>query len=210
MEQALELISRPGFSTRSSADEGAGRGVGLDVVQRMVRSYGGRLSLETTPGQGSVFRLRLPLTLVILEVLLVQVGGERYAVPRENVLRIIEIDPAQVVVMEGGELLPDGDNYQVLHHLDDLVQGNRTRNGAGRWFGLVAADDLAGLEQRQVVAVDRVMEIREVVVQTLSDPFLAQPGVGGATELSDGQVVLILDLPTLLRLARRGQEKRNG
>jgi two-component system, chemotaxis family, sensor kinase CheA len=205
-ETALRLISKPGFSTRRAADEGSGRGVGLDVVQRMVRSFGGHLSLETTPGQGSIFRLRLPLSLVIMEVLLVQVGQERYAIPRNGVLRVLEINPAEIVPMEGGELVPAGGDYYILHRLGQLVRccGNH-RPSPGKLFGLVPdIMDQPGGERRHIVVVDRVVELREVVVRTLSDPYLAIPGVAGATEQSDGRVVLILDLQVLLRAAETG------
>jgi two-component system, chemotaxis family, sensor kinase CheA len=204
-EQALELIARPGFSTYEAADEGAGRGIGLDVVMKMVHQFGGRMSLETTSGAGSTFRLRLPLTLVILDVLLVRVGQEQYAVPRNSISRIYEIDAGQVVRTEGGELVAAGQGHHVLFRLSDLIQTRQASNGADRLFGLVIyEDDRLESENQQVVVVDQVLDLREVVVQTVTDSLVAKPGISGATELSNGAVVLILDLPVLLRLAAKG------
>lgn len=240
-EEALEWITRPGFSTHGEADLAAGRGVGLDVVQRMVRSFGGRLSMETAPGVGTTFRLRLPLTLVVIDALLVRSGADRYAIPRDAVERMIEFEPAQVVRVEGGEMLPLPDGYALLYRLDHLVGSPPVQSANGsplparspndasvpeRLYGMILAPDFHSVsvldgaparwepragtqppllkqpplpQQRPLLVVDRVYGMQEVVVQNLTDPLLAQPGIAGATEMGDGSVVLILDLPTLLR-----------
>jgi two-component system chemotaxis sensor kinase CheA len=230
-DEALEFITRPGFSTRDRADLSAGRGVGLDVVRRMVSAFGGKLSMVTEAERGTTFQMRLPLTLVVVDALFVRAGKQQFAVQRDDVERIIEIDPSAVVTAESGMLLQAGQDYFVLHPLADLLRvpaaggrshaaggrsheaGGRShaaggRSPTGRWLGLVArADDEAHRAAggaRPVLVVDAVMDLQEVVVHTLADPLVARPGVDGATEQGDGSVVLILDIPALLRQAGRG------
>lgn len=187
----LDLLCRPGFSTRPQADLGAGRGVGLDVVAQAIRALGGRLSLETEPGRMTAFMVKVPLSLVIVDVLLVEVGAEIYAVPRPEVDRVIEIEA--VLLVEGGTLVQDGARARPLLRVGDLfgVDGGAPR------YGVVS-------DRGPVLGVDRLLGMQEVVVQTLTDPLVARPGLAGTTELGSGRLVLILDVPALVRDALRG------
>ena len=208
-EEALDWITRPGFSTKTQADLAAGRGVGLDVAARMVRAFGGRLSLETNPGLGSTFRMALPLTLVIQDVLFVRVGDERYGISQDSVDHVVEINEGNVVRAEAGEMLLKEDEFFVLHRLSDWfgirqepeTPPTNVRARQKRAFGLVCAAEKDG--SRPVLVVDRVETIREAVVAPLVDPLVTQPGISGATEMGDGQVVLILDVPGLLNQLRK-------
>lgn len=203
-EEALEWITRPGFSTQTQADLAAGRGVGLDVAARMVRAFGGRLSLETFPGAGTTFRMALPLTLVIQDVLFVCVGAERYGVSQDSIDRVIEIDETQVVHAEAGDLMKKDDHVFVLHRLSDwfhVRSENPAHGSANRSFGLVCAQADDG--SYPVLVTSRVETIREAVVAPLVDPLVTQPGISGATEMGDGQVVLIIDVPGLLKILRK-------
>ncbi len=197
-EEALEFICRPDFSTRQQADLGSGRGVGMDVVLQTARDLGGELSMETTPGQGTTFHLRIPLTLTILHAILVVAGDERYAVPRSAIERVMKIPAAAIVYAEGAEIISlDGQPAPLLtlRTLFGLTGGSRN----GQLVGLVTT----GAEGKAILAVDRVEGMQEVVIRSINDPLAAQPGIAGATELGDGSVVLILDVPALYRLARR-------
>ena len=203
-EEALEWITRPGFSTHTQADLAAGRGVGLDVAARMVRAFGGRLSLETFPGAGTTFRLALPLTLVIQDVLFVRSGAERYGVSQDSIDRVIEINESQVVHAEAGDLLMKDDQVFVLHRLSDWFHvrpENPVPGSTHRSYGLVCAQDDDG--SYPVLVASRVETIREAVVAPLVDPLVTQPGISGATEMGDGQVVLIIDVPGLLKTMRK-------
>lgn len=195
-EEALDLICRPGFSTKQSADMGSGRGVGMDVVRRAVTSLGGSLSLETSPGQGSTFTLQLPLTLTIIDVFLAECGPETYAIPRGAVQQVVEIDPAEIVTFEGGDLIPYRGRSLPLLYLGELFA--IPSKGDGSRVGLVVGRD--GGEA--ILVVDRVPGLNEVVVRAIHDPLIARPGISGASELGDGRVVLILNIPDLLRFAR--------
>lgn len=190
--ELLELLCRPGLSTREEADLGAGRGVGMDVVRRMAVSVGGSLGMRTIPGEGTEFTLWLPLTLTILDVLIVCCGEARFAIPRSAVDRVIEIDPTAIVRLENGELYPyRGDSLHLLR-LANLLHLPSSMP-LPFFSGLISVEG----DRRTALLVDRILGMREVVVRTISDPLVARPGIAGATELGDGRVVLILDLKAL-------------
>jgi two-component system chemotaxis sensor kinase CheA len=189
-EEALSILCRPGFSTHGQTDLSAGRGVGMDVVRRAVQSMGGSLSLRTEPGRGTAFIVRLPLTLLLTRVVLVQAGLETYALPADRVDEVFEIEPGRVTRVEGGEMYPLRDTSVALLRLADLFHlppgAPGTRPGG---YGLA----LRGGDRRAALVADRLLGMRDVVVRTLSDPLLTQPGVAGAIQLGDGSAALILD-----------------
>ncbi|MCD6291114.1 MAG: chemotaxis protein CheA [Anaerolineae bacterium] len=194
---ALEFLCRPGFSTRDSADMAAGRGVGMDVVWQMVSSVGGQLEMETEPGQGTTFILKLPLTLLIVAVILVQVGPERYAIPRLVVDEIIEISDNEVASVNGREIISLRGQPLPLVRLAETFKVNSQREEPPR-YGIV----VSSAEGRVALGVDRLLGLREVVVRHFRDPLLSIPGISGATELGDGRPILIVDVPDLLRYER--------
>lgn len=189
-EEALDLITRPGFSTREQADRSAGRGVGMDVVAGMVRSFRGSLSLHTEPGRGTTFVLRLPLTLTIVEVLLVEINGQRYAIPRNLVAEVIEVVPSALQATPAGWMyLHRGQSLPVVH-LAALLAGHPLAGALPHGYGV-----LSHTRQGTILfTVDRIVGLREVLVYPLTDPLVARPGIHGATELGDGRAMLILDL----------------
>lgn len=184
----LEILCSPGFSTRAAADRASGRGVGMDVVQRAVRELGGTLALDTEPGQGTRFVIELPLTLAITDAVIATVGGQTFAVPQASVREVIEVSPDSVRALENHEILPYRGGVVPLLRLSSLFglqpRPGRTIHAFIVGFGLSAA----------AVAVDRIQTQREVVVRPMTDPLVKVDGVTGATDLGDGQVVLILDL----------------
>lgn len=210
--EALDFISTPGFTTRAEANLGAGRGMGMDVVARSVRALHGSMSLYTEPGICTRFALRLPLTLTILNAILVRCEGERFAIPQNAVDELIEIDQAQVVSMESGELYPYQQGAIALVRLADLFHLDSRSPGSDRavpgsqnsrlLYGLVSGEG----ESRLALVVDRLEGLKEVVVRTIPDPLVAQPGIAGATELGDGTLVLIVDLLALLDIFRQGRK----
>jgi two-component system, chemotaxis family, sensor kinase CheA len=201
--EMLDLICRPGFSTQAKADLGAGRGVGMDVVKRMVYSMSGALNMATQQDQGTTFTIRLPLSLVILDAILVQVEEETYAIPQGMIEEVIEINPEEIAQIESGELLPYKDNALVIYRLARLFDLPPTGNGAAKHhcYGLIADEG----DHRTVLLVDRLIGLREVVIRPIIDPLISCPGVTGATELGNGQVVLILNPSDLLEVAKHRQ-----
>jgi two-component system chemotaxis sensor kinase CheA len=191
----LDLLCTPGFSTRAEADRASGRGVGMDVVRLAVEGLGGSLTLDSRPGAGSRFTVRLPLTLVVADVLTVAVGAQTYAVLQAAVREVLPLGAGSTTVLANKELIRYRGGVLPLLRLGDVFGAPRP---AGTFVGLVTGEGRAAV----ALAADRALGLREVVVRPLADPLVQVPGIGGATELGDGRPILILDPGGLARLAR--------
>lgn len=196
--ELLELLCRPGLSTRASADATSGRGMGMDIVKRItVDQLGGELSLDTKPGQGTTFSLCVPLTITIVDAFVFECAALRYAVAVSAVEEIIEVDAARLVrppgLANGGVTLVERRGQAVpLVPLERLLQREPGREGPGPKAFVV--------RQRGApvaFAVDKLLGQQEIVLRTLEDPLVQVPGVAGATDLGDGLPTLVLDLPAL-------------
>ena len=195
-DQVLDVLAVPGFSTREQADLASGRGVGMAVVTGAIRELGGQVAMSTTPGRGTRFAIELPLTLMIVDALLVEVGGQRMAVPQPALREILQVEPATFTRFENNEVIPYREGVLPLVNLRQLFAMSDARPGTHH-HALVVGNDtrLAGL------LVERLLGLREIVVHPVPDPLVAVPGIAGATELGDGRVSLILDAPALIRMA---------
>ena len=189
----LDIISGPGFTTRDHADLASGRGVGMSNVRESVNELGGTISLTTNPGQGTCFTIRLPLTLLIADSLMVVVGHQRFAVPLTAVSEVLAVETSAIKIFENNEVVPFRDNILPIFRLARILR--LESQGKSRLHVLVVehAGNPIGL------VVDRIVGQREIVVRTVTDPLLRVPGVVGATELGDGRPVLILDPFALIR-----------
>jgi len=197
-EALLAILCAPGFSTRDAADRGSGRGVGMAVVRTTVRELGGSMIVDSVPGQGTRFAIQLPLTLAITDAIIAVVGDQTFAVPQSAVREVIEVDPDAVRRFENNEIVRHRDGVLPLLRLADAFGLDaRPRNSL---HVLVAGVGHAAAG----IIVDRVRGQREIVVRAISDPIVKVAGISGATDLGDGRVVLILDLPSLLGVGRRG------
>jgi two-component system chemotaxis sensor kinase CheA len=192
----LELICEPGLSTRGEADRASGRGIGMAVVRTAVRELGGTMRLETRVGEGTRFVLTLPLTLAITEALIAAAAGSRFAVPQSTVHEVIEIDERGVRQLESGELIPYRDRSLPLVRLRTLFGFGASTSPKLHAFVVGSGHEAVAL------GVDRILGQREIVVRTIGDALLRVDGISGATEMGDGRVVLILDVPALVRRAR--------
>lgn len=192
----LNLICAQGFSTRDETDRGSGRGVGMAVVKSTVQQLNGTLSLHTEPGRGTRFTIELPLTLSITEALIATVGDRTFAVPQGAVREVIELDPALLRSVERHEIAPYRDGALPILRLGRLFGIPERPGRALHAFVIGTGLDAVG------IAVDRISGQREIVVRTIADTMIKVEGVSGATDLGDGRVVLILNLPALARLAR--------
>lgn len=191
--QLLQVLCTPGFSTRDQADRVSGRGVGMDVVSTTVQDLGGTLTLATEIGSGTRFTVQLPLTLAILEALIVAAGGQTFAVPLAGVREVLRVPAGQISSIEQNELLPYRGGTLPLVRLARRFGLPETAQGAGFAFVVGSGGTTVG------IAVDRLLGKREIVVRPINDPLAQVAGVAAATELGDGQVVLILDTPALAR-----------
>lgn len=188
------LILEPGFSTYDSVSQLAGRGVGMDVVHNEVRQLGGSLDIESKPGQGATFTLRLPQTLAVTQAVFVQIGETQFAVPVAAVSGIGRISHERFEAA-GGSYVYGGEEY-ALYDLGTLV-GHAPARAEGQPqvpLLLVSAGDL-----RVAVAVDQVLGNREIVVKPVGPQIASIPGIYGATITGDGSIVVILDVAPLVR-----------
>ena len=215
-DELLQLIFEPGFSTASQVTDVSGRGVGMDAARSAVESLGGRLSVQTRPGRGTLCTIRLPLTLAVIRALLVECGDEVYALPAETVSSI-ERAPADAERVRGkavmryrGRVVPLVDLRERLG-LAQATGGQAGPSGNGQHGGPsqlpgaqppgTAGGGLAVVlstgRRTAAVAVDRVVGLQEIVIRSLSG-YASVPGVAGATILGSGRVALILDTVWLL------------
>jgi two-component system, chemotaxis family, sensor kinase CheA len=198
-EEAHQLIFQAGFSTADQVTELSGRGVGMDVVKRNVEALKGSISTESTPGKGTCFRLKLPLTLAILDGLGVRVGSDVFLVPLVSIIESLQPQAGTVSTLPGvgdvvdvrGEYLP----LVRLHAAFGLTpQFQRAEHGI-----VMVLDDGT---QKFALHVDELIGQYQVVIKSLETNFCAVPGVAGATVLGDGRVALILDVGQLTALSR--------
>ncbi len=184
----VDLLFQPGFSTAAQLTDLSGRGVGLDAVRRRVADLKGTVKAEAVSGKGAVFTLRLPLTMALMEAILVRTRGERYALPAANVLRFLAWDVAGRHAVGEGEAW-----YEAAGKSLPLVDVGA--EGTGR---AVAMHVSIGGRQACLV-VDEVLGKQQVVIKALGGLLKEVPGIGGGAVLADGRVGLILDLDSLLK-----------
>jgi two-component system chemotaxis sensor kinase CheA len=203
-EEIDNLIFAPGFSTAEQVSNISGRGVGMDVVRKNVQALGGRIGIVSTPGQGSTFSLSLPLTLAVLDGMVVRVGQDTFVIPLTHIVESLR--PARSDVRHLGEtsLLDVRGTYVPVQNVGFQlgVQGGKTDPTEAV---LIVVESDAG---QAILMVDAIQDQRQVVVKSLETNFRVVPGLAGATILGDGRVALILDVDTLV--SRWRQENRLG
>jgi two-component system chemotaxis sensor kinase CheA len=191
-DQVLRVLSRAGFSTAPAVSGVSGRGVGVDVVVTRLRQLGGAVELQTVPAQGTTWTLRVPLTLAIVRALLLETGGERYAVPLSYVAETVDCHPAAVVEADGRAALLVRERAVPLVELGALF-----RAPAGPAARKRPAVVLQVGERRAAVVVDALVGQQDIVVEPFDAPAGTPPWFGGATILPDGAPALILDAAAL-------------
>jgi len=198
-QEINELIFAPGFSTADAVTDLSGRGVGMDVVKRNIQSLGGSIEVKSEPGKGSVFTIRLPLTLAILDGQLVRVCDQTYIIPLLSIIESIQVDKQQLNVISDKEVtFKWRDEYIPLIKLHSLfkleTQERRVEDG------LVVV--VEGDGKKCGLYVDELTTHQQVVVKSLEANYKKVSGISGATILGDGSVALILDIATLINRSR--------
>jgi two-component system chemotaxis sensor kinase CheA len=199
-EQIFDLIFQPGFSTADQVSDVSGRGVGMDVVRKNIRSLGGTVEVKSRTGEGSTFAIRLPLTLAILDGQLIQIGNETYIIPLVSIVESIQVQPERVNIVAGrGEIYQLRDEYIPIARLYQMFEVEPKVTDLKD--GLLVVVEADG--QKMALFVDELHGQQQVVIKSLESNFRKVEGLSGATILGDGTVALILDISGLASLYRK-------
>ncbi len=196
--EVFSLLFLPGFSTAKKVTDVSGRGVGMDVVKRNIDSLGGHVEIRSKKGKGSVFTIRLPLTLAIIDGMVVKVASERYIIPTLSITSSMRPTDSELeTVLNKGEMLSLQGELIPLFRL-------------GRLFGLEGANDnptealvviVEGGGKRTALLTDEILGQQQIVIKTLGESMKGISGISGGAIMADGRVGLILDVEGLVRLA---------
>nr|MBA3499166.1 response regulator [Deltaproteobacteria bacterium] len=193
---AREIIFRAGFSTAATVSEVSGRGVGMDVVRStIVTKLKGTIEVESTPGQGSAFVLKLPLTLAIIQVIVARAGGETFAIPLDVVQRVVSIQPHEIELVGDREVVVVRGKHVPLIRLDVVLELD---SGSGEGQVHLVLVDQGG--QTYALVCEHLLGKREIVIKSLGKLLVNVPCVAGATLLGE-RVALILDVPAIIQRA---------
>lgn len=197
--EALQLVFFPGFSTTREVTETSGRGIGLDVVKKIVSSLCGMIEIESKMGEGTRFTIKLPLTMAIIQALMVEVGGQTFAVPLSTVQESIKIDSAGIHQVGSGEIVRLRDSLLPITRLDSFFSLQKRTDRFEEYIVVVGNGD-----KRGGIVVDRLIGQQEIVMKGMDDYLGELPGISGGTVLGDGKVSLIIDIASLLGKMKRG------
>jgi two-component system chemotaxis sensor kinase CheA len=204
-DEINNLIFMPGFSTAETVSDISGRGVGMDVVRRNIQEVGGRISLKSDRGRGMVITLALPLTLAVMDGMVIKVGLETYVIPMSAIVECLRPRSNEMHNLLGGRgVLQLRGNVVPLVHLGDLLDVGAAPSASEERVVIIAD---VGDNTRFGIIVDELCGHQQVVVKSLEESYGAVPGVAGATILGNGRVALILDVEKLSDLAS-GQAPR--
>jgi two-component system chemotaxis sensor kinase CheA len=187
--ELFDLIFLPGFSTKDKANDLSGRGVGMDVVKTNIKKLNGLIEIKSEKGQGSEFILRLPLTLAIIQSLLVEVEGEVYSIPLSSVLETLRVDQRKFHIIGGQEVLKLRDMVLPLVRLEKVF--GVQRSGEQDDFCYIVV--VGSADKRMGLVVTRLVGQQEVAIKSLGNYLANIPGIAGSTILGDGRVALIID-----------------
>ncbi len=203
--EAFNLIFDPGFSTAAKVSNISGRGVGLDVVKKQIEKLNGTVTVWSSPGEGTTFTMKIPLTLAIIQGLMVRVGAETYAIPITAVVESHRIKPDEIRML---------DNHEVLNVRDDVVSLLRLsrifRISTDQQQGYLFVVIVGSGDKKVGLVVDSLIGEEDVVIKPLRDRYTNAPGIAGANITGDGRVSLIIDVAQLLDLGlRHERDARN-
>jgi two-component system chemotaxis sensor kinase CheA len=198
-EEVFKLVFHPGLSTAEKVTSVSGRGVGMDVVKKNIESLRGKIEIGSTPGKGTIFTIRLPLTLAVIDGQVVSIGEHRYIIPINSIVRSLRPTAQQIssvqnrgeMVLERGELMP----LVRLHRLFGVIPA--TEDPTEALVVVVEEDD-----RRCSLLVDDLLGQQQVVIKSLGEALGRVRGVSGGAIMGDGKVSLILDIPGLIKLAQ--------
>ncbi len=190
---AVRIVFLPGFSTAEKISDISGRGVGMDVVKSKIESLSGHVDVETRVNEGSVFKIKLPLTLAIIQAMLVQVQNEMYAIPLASIDSTLSIQPSDISTVQNNEVIVLRGEIIPIIRMEETLMVPHVRDTSELFVVVVhAGDSKAG------IVVDKLIGQQEIVIKTLGNLFMGLKMFSGATVLGDGRVALILDVASML------------
>ena len=191
---AVRLIFLPGFSTAEQITDISGRGVGMDVVRSKIEALSGHVDVETHIDEGSIFKIKLPLTLAIIQAMLVRVQEEMYAIPLTSIDSTINIEPSDIQTVQNKEVIVLRGEIIPIIRMEEALQVPHTKDSDEHFVVVVHAG-----EAKAGIVVDNLIGQQEIVIKTLGNLFAGLKLFGGATVLGDGRVALILDVATMIQ-----------
>ncbi|TZG26202.1 chemotaxis protein CheA [Sphingomonas montanisoli] len=191
-EDIDNLIFSPGFSTAATVSNISGRGVGMDVVRRNVQALGGRITIASTPGKGTTFTLALPLTLAILDGMIVTVGAETYVIPLTHIIESVQPEPEDIKYIGANQpMISVRGSWLPVQSVANQFAIPGAQVDPAKAVLIVVESEAAG---QAVLMVDEICDQRQVVIKSLETNYRQVEGLAGATILGDGRVALILDV----------------
>jgi two-component system, chemotaxis family, sensor kinase CheA len=201
--EALQLIFMPGFSTAKKVSNVSGRGVGMDVVRTNIQNLKGMIEIESEVDKGSTFIIKLPLTLAIIQGLLVRILDETYAIPLSSVIEVVAVNPKSVYSVNQQEVIRIRDDVNPLIRLDKTLGVPGAQDELGNRYVVIVG---LGIEKVGLV-VDELLGQQEIVIKSLGEYLGSIAGIAGSTIMGDGRVIMIIDVVELINTAA---QKRNA
>ena len=193
-KEIINLLFRPSFSTAEKVTDVSGRGVGLDVVKSKIEALGGDVECHSVLGEGSTFTIRLPLTLAIIQALMVELGNEKYAISLGSIQTVEDIPVTDVKYVQGKAVITLRGTVIPLIRLGELLEVEHTNTDSDSLTVVIIkkGDKLAG------IVVDRLIGQMEIVIKSLGKYININKMISGATILGDGEVALIIDANAIM------------
>lgn len=204
-KELARIIMMPGFSTVEKATETSGRGVGMDVVKKNIEKLNGTVEIESEVGVQTLMRIKIPLTLAIIQALMVRVGPELFTIPLSAVEETLRIFEAETSSIEGAEVIHLRDTTMPIFRLSDIFNIKADETSEDKSFVVIVG---TGMQQIGIV-VDELKGQEEVVIKPLVDYLQEKSGFSGATIIGDGRISLILDIYELVQMTTEKQVKRH-
>jgi len=202
----MGIIMKPGFSTAREISKTSGRGVGMDVVQKNIEKLNGTIEIDSKPGAGTRFRIKIPLTLAIIQALLVRVGSEIFTIPLAAVEETLRVFESEITIIEGIEVIHLRDSTLSMLRLSEIFCIESAVGDVGKLFVVVVNTGI----RRVGLVVDALIGQEETVIKPLVDYLQENSGFSGATILGDGRISLILDVYELVNMSIGRQVKRKN
>lgn len=197
-KEAFSLIFRPGFSTAAKVTNVSGRGVGMDVVKTNIEKLNGIIDIESEVGKGTIMKLKIPLTLAIIQSLLVGTQEEFYAIPLASVLETVRVPIDDIYTIDGKNVLRLRDEVLSLVRLSDVFGVNKVFDGGDQTYVVI----IGVAEAKLGIIVDTLVGQEEIVIKSMGDYLQNIPGIAGATIRGDGRVTLIIDVAAMMEMAK--------